>query len=265
MFGKGFSKAKQHWCIVLYPLLFDWLTILIATVTVGITMSRSFATDFAIGPQLPTVEGLLTETNSLLMNYEAFAQEMNGGWLMMAVFLIYLIIAVFIEGGYYYLIWRGINGESVDVRTFLSGARKFWLRFFLLGLLVMFLVFVAGFAGLLLMHYFATFGFVLTLIVIVLVRVVMIYLEFVLVTEDTWVIESIDRAYHLFKASKLSDVIGFALLMGATSAAFGLALNLIAEPWLLPVAAPVVIFVLTGFLFTLMFMMDDARMRLQKA
>lgn len=265
MFDKGFAAAKQHWRIVLYPLLFDWLTILFAATTVGITMSRTFGIEFVIGPVLPTVEGLMTETNSLLGNFEAFSGDMNITWLMITLFLIWLILAVFIEGGYYHLIWRGINGKSVDVRSFLNGGKQFWLRFFLLSLLVMFLVFVGAVAGSVLMYFLGTFGFVLTVIIAVLVRVVLIYLEFVIVAEDSGVFESIDRAYQLFKASTLSDVIGFAFLMGLATAALGLALNLIAEPWLLPVAAPVFIFVLTGFLFTLMFMMENARMRLQEA
>ncbi|ADI00365.1 hypothetical protein [Salisediminibacterium selenitireducens] len=260
MFKQGFSQTHRHPRIIAYPLILDWLFLLTALILTDITLTRIWSVELVIGPTLPTVDQLLADINSFT-GIEIEAAIANVGFLSLlaVLFLIWMAVSIVTEAGYFYLIWRGVNGEYTDLQAFLQGGSKFWFRFFLLYLLVFALILGLGIIGAIVIVPFGIAGLILMAIGVLIIRLLFIYLEFTIVAEDTGIFDGIGQSYELFKASRFSDVFGFIVVMGLTTGALGLSVNLIAEPFFLFLISPIFVYVVTGFMFTLMMLMMKAR------
>lgn len=266
MFKQGFSNMHDHLRILAYPLILDWLFLLTALTVTGMTLTRTWSVELVVGPTLPTVDQLMADANSLL-GVEVEAAMANPGFfsILIVLFLIWMAVSIFMEAGYFYLIWRGANDESTDLQTFLQGGKTFWFRFFLLYLLIFALILGLGLIGAIVIVPFGIVGLILMALGVLVVRLLFIYLEFTIIAEDTGIFDGIGQSYELFKASRFSELIGFTVVMALTTGALGLSVNVVAEPYFLFLTAPVFVYVVTGFMFTLMQLMMKARQNLYAA
>lgn len=257
MITKGFVLAREKWQVLLYPAFLDLISLVFTFGVAGYSMQQTVTYQiFAIGPSLPSINDILAEPNELLgMNVELGVPGAGATAGILLFLLVFIFIGIFIEAGFFHLIWQGAAGNGdISFSQFIDGAKRFWVRFLLLYVLLIVLLIVP----LILMSFFGFFGLILVGVGVLILRVVFIYLEFTIIADDIGIFDALGQSFAYFKQTG-GEIIVLLFAMAAATALIGFIINYAALPFLVILMTPVYLFVVTGFMFALALMLEEAR------
>ncbi|AOM81516.1 hypothetical protein [Salisediminibacterium beveridgei] len=257
MILNGFSLAREKWQVLLYPAVLDLISLVFTFGVAGYSMQQTVTYQIvSIGPLFPSINDILTEPNELLaMNVEMNVPGAGITAGLLLFLLLFMFVGVLVEAGFFHLIWQGASGNGdVTFENFLTGAKRFWVRFLLLYVLLIVLLIVP----LILMSFFGLFGLILVGIGVLILRVMFIYLEFTIIADDIGIFDAIGQSFAYFKETG-GELIVLLFAMAAATALIGFIVNYLAMPALVILMTPVYLFVVTGFMFALALMLEKAR------
>lgn len=253
-FGKLLSKYPL---LAVIPIMADGLGVLLGVAMHGFHGRPHFTLKLALQMGLPSI-GAVTEQGFMpgavqIAGAGGFsAPSVLGVLFYLALFL---VVQSFLQGGYVGLLREAANGHRLSMERFAFYGGRFFVRFLLLDIFVLALLFILG--GL------ATFllkmpGIIAFMLIFLVLRVLFIFLEFTLVTEDCTIPEAFSRSLDAFRhrTTATLPLVGAALAVNVVA---GLLVNSLWLPLFFLIL--LVAYDLVGAGLQLAFMQDYRRIR----
>ena len=209
------SNKKKAFAV---PIIIDLIGLIIAILFFKYKTISVLSIRPAISIGLPSINTVLHPVNQFLTyNY---GDDLQVALLFVAI--IWFFVGAFIQAGYLCYLVDEFTTRSADFATFIQAGRHFFLRFLLVGLITVPLSFVIG----LIIVLFNTFGIILGFVLLLVLRIIFIYWEITIVSDDVGVISAlfISREYFRKRVPETINVIVFILLMNM---GFSLVINYI--------------------------------------
>lgn len=247
MVNRAFQALGKNPGLAIVPVAMDLLSFVLGFMFIGFIGEPRVSLKLTLDIGLPSVSTVLENT------VMADVLHFDSGGAALLLFIFFFVLGAFVEGGFFgLLIQLAKMDEAPTLQNFLDYAQRFWLRF--LGLKL--IVFLVAMAGLFLASLLWIVGILAYVIGFIILRVLYIYWEVTLVSEDLGIGEAFNRSrQYLDKRSpELTQVVMAMLAVNLVAALF---LNLLMFPVVIFVGIFIYNYVATGMLLALIFTMPE--------
>lgn len=254
MISQAFSILGRNKSLAMYPIVLDLISFLVGIGVTGFHGESKITLKLALDVGLPSISSLLDR--QLMVNGVHFSlQDPSLPMILVLLFVVFLCIGVFLQGGFIGLLYEAGRGMRISSDMFLTYAKKFWLRFLALELLVFFFM---SFAGGLLILGLGMLGALLFMIFFLVVRILYLYWEFTIVVEDCGIGEAFTRSREHFR-NRVPETTSVIISIIGMNAAFALVVNALWNPLVFIVTLVVYGYVATGLQMALMLTLIEIR------
>ncbi|MEK3889998.1 hypothetical protein [Bacillus sp. FSL K6-3431] len=225
---KAFGNIHRHYTLLLYPILFDLLSLVIGCSIIGFYGKEIVSIRLILEMGLPSVSHLanipLFANNLEFLN--AAVDKPTYTWL---VVVIMIIIGAFLQGGYISFLYAVVMNKSFRFSQFLNEGKKYWLQFIFLEVIV-FLGKIGVTAFLVL--FFNIIGVFASLAFFMFLRIIFIYLEFSIVVDYVSIASAMKRSRSYLKQSLIVSL-ALIVVMYAVSSGISLLVHMFWSPYII--------------------------------
>lgn len=242
MVNRAFGALGRNPGLVIIPVVMDLLSFVLGLALIGYYGEPRVTLKLALDIGLPSISTVLENT----VMAGGFYPDLGGAALLL--FVLFFVLRAFVEAGFFGLVVQLAKlDEPPTMQNFMDYAQRFWLRFLVLNLLV----FGVVLAGILLTAVLWFIGLLASIIGFIVLRVLYIYWELTLVSEDLGVVEAFSRSRQHFdnRTPELTQVI---IAMLAVNLVAGLFLNLLMHPVVTFLGIFIYNYAATGMILALM-------------
>ncbi|WP_019120144.1 hypothetical protein [Brevibacillus massiliensis] len=219
MISDAFFKLRRQLLLALVPIVLDLFGFLVGLAVYGFSGGSKLTLKLTLNIGLPSVSSLLDRQfmpGGIQFNFSEAAP-----FAAILLFVLFMMLSAFFQGGFISLLQKAAEDRRISLEHFFRGAVHYFARFFVLQLLIM-LVFLA--AGGLFLITLGLVGGLLFLVVFLWLRILFVYLEFTIVTDDLSLAASFGQARHYFRR-RLPDTAFIIIAIIACAAVFALLIN----------------------------------------
>ncbi|CAM3936075.1 hypothetical protein [Alkalicoccus chagannorensis] len=263
MINRGFALLRAQPSLALYPMVFDLLLITAGAVFIGYQFQQQFALELQPQFLLPSIEAILHDDQMMIFVNPASATMGVEAGAAIILSIAFFFVFIFVEGGYLRLLYRRVEGERIDVSTFLQDGRRLFGRFLLVNVLVILLLVLGALLVLIVSSILPAAGIVLItlgVIAAIVFRYVFIFWEYTIAAEDMPVIEALGRS-RLIRRRNDATTIGLLVVFILINVVLSITLNLLINVPVLYVMTILNAVIMTGV--GLAFMSHYAELRRQ--
>jgi len=250
--NNAFKLTKKFYPLVFVPIIYDFLQI-------GdiLRLPQEFTLKFTVPTAIPSLTQILAnppqganESITVTLPYS----YLGGVFLIFSV--LFLLLSVFLKGGFLGCVLAGIKDEEISINTFINSARKFFARF-LLQLLILFVLLFA------VASLYVVLGS-LALLLFFGVMILLFYLifwDYIIVVEDAKLIDAAKISISLV-GSNIGKVLYFILPIALLTALFSVMANVVFMTSIVLISIAIIIYAFFGttVVFAMMsFYMDSLR------
>lgn len=211
---------NKHFTIVIYPIIFDLLSIILSLYIVGFYGKEIVSIRLILEMGLPSVSHL--SNTPLFMNQMEFLNIPGVPSYSWVIVIAMIVLSAFLQGGYIYHLYRITNGRQMYFSDFLKEGKRHWLQFIILEMILYFgKIAITGF----LVIFFGIIGVFAALVFFVFLRIIFIYLEFTIVVDRIHIVKALKRSREYVKKS-LPKTLWIVLFMYVLSGGISLLLHL---------------------------------------
>ena len=213
MIFNAFERLPKALLIFLLPAVLDLAAFVIGTLFFGFHGNSKIAFKLHLDVGIPSVSSLADQQNAVLVN--AFGPNVfHASAFVLFWAIVFFLIHAFFQGGYIGLLKDCALGRTVTFQRFLEYGGRFFGRFILLEILVLAVTALAMF---LLTGILRFLGMLIFLVLFFILRILFIYWEFTVVSDDLSVCEAFvrSRKYFQSRSNTVFAIIGTMLLNNA--------------------------------------------------
>ena len=247
MINRAFSDLNRNLGLVLIPILMDLASFILGLMTTGFWGESKVSLKLALDVGLPSISTIM-EQNVLAGGVNIGPDGALPGGIALFFALLFFLLGAFMEAGFIGLLYEAAKDNAPSLDSFLSCAKKFWLRFLGLRLIVFLFTILGGLLALLL----SIIGVIAFLVIFIVLRVKYIYWEFTMVSEDMGISEAFSRS-RVYYANRTPELTSIILFMFAANFIAGLIVNLLWNPIAVFLAIPIYCYVATAVHLALMY------------
>lgn len=226
VFIQAFRKIHRHYILIIYPILYDLISLAIGLSIVGFYGKEIVSIRLILEMGLPSVSHL--SNIPLFVNNIDFLniQEKIPSYSWMIVVLM-ILMGAFLQGGYISYLYSIVKGERFRFPQFLSAGKKHWIQFIILEIII-FLGKLSITAFLFL--FFNMIGVFASLIFFIVFRIMFIYLEYTIVVDRVSVAAAVKQSREYLKKA-LIDSLALIIIMYAVSSGISFLLHIYWSPF----------------------------------
>lgn len=201
-FGKYFSLTNKFLPLVFIAAFFDLLQLrdIMDFVTQG------FRVSLTIPGAMPSIVPVLSEY-SYVFNINIPLGGLQGGLVAIFMGIMFFLLGIFLKGGFLGSVFSGLKGESFSLGTFIGCGKKFFGRFMLQILFMIFVILVSIFPYIVIIDIIISIlgflGVVLTAVMSFVLVLALIFLlffwDYAMVVEDIGVIDGAKKSWNVVK------------------------------------------------------------------
>ncbi|UCZ53696.1 hypothetical protein LGQ02_02605 [Bacillus shivajii] len=253
MIYKGFKTLTEYTSIALYPIMIDFLSFMIAFIVYGFHYHSTISFKFSINPGLPSISDLLENPNVIhSVNFSLDGANSLGSFSLLIIFM--FIFLAFIEGGFIGLLHKGARGEDANFHIFLRYGKKHWLDFIVVLIIQLALLFVLF----IMMVPFMIPGIFFGMFLLFVLRILFIFWEFTIVTDELRPIDALKKSRFYFK-TRIPETFGVIFSILIFNLISGLIINQMSSPIFYMIFIIMYGYVATGFQFALMHTFHESK------
>lgn len=210
---KAFRKFHRHLHIVIYPILFDIISLTIGWIFAGFYQENLVSIRLILEMGLPSVSHIsnipLFANN---MDFLNTTSEIPTYTVMIVITLI--VIGAFLQGGYISHLQAIATEQQYNFSKFIHAGNRNWIQFVILEIIIFFgKIAVAA----LLASFFGIIGVFASLVFFFVLRILFIYLEFSIVVDWTGITQAIRLSWGYLTKSKMPTLPLIIVLYAAAS------------------------------------------------
>jgi len=228
LIAQAFRRLSQNLMLFVLPLVLDAALFVYGLSQHGFGAGTKMSFKIALTVGLPSVGQILDRP----VVADPLTLPLSGGAIIsgtvLLAMLVFLVVSAFIQAGYVGLLQDAAGNGRTEISRFFQYGSEFFVRFFLLNLLIFVFFLIAG--GLLI-AVFRMAGVFLFLLVFLILRVMFVYLEFTIVTDNLPLGQAFSRSLGYFRRRVPETVTVIAAIL-ILNFVFALLMNAV---WQLPV------------------------------
>ncbi|MBO8171622.1 MAG: hypothetical protein H0Z33_07020 [Bacillaceae bacterium] len=247
MISEGFSKLRDHLSLVLYPILFDLLAFVVGIAVSGFPGQSKMTFKFSLNVGLPSISHVLDQNvmaNGFSISTDGSAVPM----LLILLFIIFFIIGAYLQAGFIGLLHEAAKGRETSLDRFMRYAGQYWLTYLGINIIIFLFMIVVG--GLLILT-LSIAGVMIFLILFLVLRILYIYWEFTVITDEVGLAEAFTRSRAYFR-NRTPDTVTVIVAIIGINFLFGLVVNALWNPFVLFLAILGYGYIATGMQLSLM-------------
>ncbi|MDD2211353.1 MAG: hypothetical protein PHN71_08570 [Candidatus Cloacimonetes bacterium] len=247
MINRAFSALSRNFYLILIPILMDLTSFIFALVTTGFWGESKVSLKLALDVGLPSISSIFDQ-NVLVSGVNINQTGALPGGIALILVLLFVLLGAYLEAGFIGLLHEVAKDNVPSLDTFVSYAKRFWLRF--LGLRL--IIFVFSLLGVFLAMLLSIIGVIAFLVIFLILRIKYIYWEFTMVSEDMGISEAFSRSrmHYENRNPELSSIIISILVANFIAA---LIVNLLWTPVVVFISIPIYCYVATALQLALMY------------
>lgn len=227
-FVEAFRKVNRHYLLVLYPIIFDLISLAISWSIVGFYGKAMVSIRLMLEmgfPSLSHLSNIPLFINSIDFLNIPLATPSN----IWIVVVLMIMIGTFMQGGYISYLYSIVSSKTFHLSHFLSEGKRNWIQFIFLEIILFFgKISVTAF----LVLFFGIIGVFASLVFFIVLRVIFIYLEFTMVVDRMSIASAMKRCRSYLKKSLL-PTLGIIAVMYAVSGGISLLLHKFWAPFVI--------------------------------
>ncbi|GEM_PF-2042772 len=247
MITRAFSALSRNLYLIIIPILMDLASFIFALVTTGFWGESKVSLKLALDVGLPSISSIFDQ-NVLVSGVNIDQAGALPGGIALILVLLFALLGAYFEAGFIGLLHEVAKDNVPSLDTFVNYAKRFWLRF--LGLRL--IIFVFTLLGVFLAMLLSIIGVIAFLVIFLILRIKYIYWEFTMVSEDMGISEAFSRSrmHYENRNSELSSIIISILVANFIAA---LIVNLLWTPVVVFISIPIYCYVATALQLALMY------------
>ncbi|MFM1652369.1 hypothetical protein ACI7RC_09745 [Brevibacillus sp. B_LB10_24] len=226
MISDAFFKLRRQLLLALVPIVLDLFGFLVGLALYGFPGGSKFTLKLTLAIGLPSVSSLLDR--QFMPGGIQFNFGESTPLAVILLFVLFMILSAFFQGGFISLLHKAAEDRRISIEQFFKGAVHYFARFFVLQLLIMLVFLVAGSLFLITL---GLIGGLLFLVIFLWLRILFVYLEFTIVTDDLTLAASFGQARHYFRR-RLPETAFIIVAMIAVGTLFSMVINALWFPLL---------------------------------
>ncbi|WP_096186819.1 hypothetical protein [Evansella halocellulosilytica] len=247
MISKGFKTLQTYTSVAMYPIILDISFFIFTLIVAGYRHISTASFQFSIHPGLPSISNILEDRTIIHPLRFDIGEEGMAGIIIIA-FIASILLLAFVEGGFIALLNQTILDDTeVEFHTFITYGKKHWKDFIIVLFIQIILVLCMFFITII----FNFIGFFISIILAIVLRILFIFWEYTIVSENIRPTEALSKSREYFK-HRVPDTSFVIVAIICFNLAFGFIVNLIPHPIFFLMFIVLYGYLATGFQFSLM-------------
>ncbi|QKS72623.1 hypothetical protein FLK61_39095 [Paenalkalicoccus suaedae] len=251
--NNALATVRKHPRLMIYPMIFDaiFFTVLFTYLSELIAPNaRNFAFELVFQPIAPSLDALIADA----VIVDRIAELTDGTitsslsasfvWTSILLSIVYYVLRVFLHGGYIGTMASIAKNNTSSERVFFKNGLKFLPRLILLDLLFLTPLILSA-LSLVINALLGLFLLLIVSIALFVLRILLIFWEFTLVSEDIGVVASAKRAREHF-LNRTHDTVKIIFVVIALHLVFAFILNLTFSAIAVAIILPIYTYIAAG-------------------
>lgn len=249
-----FQKLHQNYWILFIPIAIDLGALIIGLNMIGFYGEPQISFQVILDVGLPSLSHILS-TPLFVNSIKIFNLPQGISEPTPLIFLLFIVISAFSKGGLIGILYKVSQNQSIHFNDFLTYGKRFVIKF-VIWMIIVNLAITA--ISLLFMLLFGVMSYFLVLFILIILRVLFIYVEFVFVVERAGFGEafSLSRQYLKQSAPSVYMIIGLMFLFAGSISWF---VYMFWMPLVLFLSIPVYAYVMCIVYMALMMSLNEAK------